>query len=1086
MPQANGLQFTARVGELPSDMFSVVSFALTEGLSQLFHGRLIMASTDPGIQASDVLEQPVDLMVWQDGAPLRRFTGVVTEFARGDTGHRRTRYELIIQPPLWRLGLMHNSRIFQTQTTDTIVRTLLEERGIVDSVFDLKRTPQEREYCVQHRESDLAFIERLAAEEGWHYRYQHGSVDGNEQPGLILADHHGDAPRLEAAEYNGKAGGSTQQPAVFRFRYEERVRAAVVATKDYTFKNPAYALMHEQSAASANQRQDYQHFDYPGRFKADASGQPFTEARLDALRNDANTANGESNRPDFTCGAKVELTHHDSARLNRDWLLTAITHVGEQPQALAEESGSRPTTYHNLFNAVPANKTWRPLCDHRPLMDGPQIAMVTGPEGEEIHCDEYGRVKVRFPWDRRQRPNEVESSENNEHSSAWLRVSQGWAGGRYGFMALPRIGHEVIVSFLDGDPDQPIITGRTHHATNTPPYSLPEHKTRTTLKTQTHKGEGSNELRFEDEADKEQIYIHAQKDLDVLTENNRTEVIKNDSHLTVENDRFSQVKNNDHTTVDGEQREKIGGDYSLTVNGSHHSKFGKGQLIEAGNEIHHKAGMKIVIETGAEVTLKAGGSFVKVDSSGVTVSGPVVRMNSGGGAGGGTAAALTTPDLPHAMTAVGEKTAPGGLADVGQRADAASVATNATGFAAASAATATVKATLAPTKTVLKEAANAVSLTASDCEFDERGRCKLHQHDSSNVSQSTVKTSTTSTSKPSSAGSKEDTTDHAEPGFHVVRKVMSKNALLQSLYGDTSAKPDSFDRLNPNISERLLPGEMIILGDPNMLECTQNEADLMNVASQVNERVQTLGEEEAQFLIDHYDLLETLTSSASTGVGAGSVMIANQIKSIEITLRDLEALHQDSYKKHGHLNSTEFFEKRRGLFKRLNFSLGKIARKSMSLGDNPKLKIALGLSSKSIVHNWKQSGVGNIPGYATHYDKLATGAKYAKFGGYLAIGLDIAVTEMRIKEACTTGTDQECTKVKYSQRGRVIGSTAGGTLGAAAGLAGCAVVGLTTAGIGGVACAIIVGAAGSVAGGIGGGSAGESGGEIIYEGVYRD
>ncbi|WP_417545702.1 type VI secretion system tip protein TssI/VgrG, partial [Marinobacter sp.] len=293
MPHANGLQFTARVGELSSDLFSVVGFTLTERLSELFHGCLELASTDPDIGASEVLEQQVDLVVWQDGVPLRRFTGVVNEFARGDSGHRRTRYEFIIQPPLWRLGLMHNSRIFQTQTTDTIVRTLLEERGIANSVFDLKRNPQEREYCVQHRESDLAFVERMAAEEGWHYRYQHGSVDGSEQQGLILADHHGDAPRLEPAEYNGKAGGSTQQPAVFRFRYEERVRVASVAMKDYTFKNPAYALMHEQSAASANQRQDYQHFDYPGRFKADASGQPFTEARLDALRNDASTASGE-------------------------------------------------------------------------------------------------------------------------------------------------------------------------------------------------------------------------------------------------------------------------------------------------------------------------------------------------------------------------------------------------------------------------------------------------------------------------------------------------------------------------------------------------------------------------------------------------------------------------------------------------------------------------------------------------------------------------------------------------------------------------------------------------------------------------
>ncbi|WP_375192911.1 type VI secretion system Vgr family protein [Marinobacter sp.] len=661
MPQASGLQFTARVGDLPSDLFSVVGFTLTERLSEVFTGRLELASFDPLIQASELLEQPVDLVVWQDGEPLRRFTGVVNEFARGDTGHRRTRYELVIQPPLWRLGLMHNSRIFQTRSTDAIVRTLLEERGLIDTVFDLKRPPAEREYCVQHRESDLAFLDRLAAEEGWHYRSEHGSVDGDTQPALIIADHHGDAPVLESARYNAQAGGSTRQPAVFRFRYEERVRVASVAMKDYTFRNPAYALMHEQAAGELNHREDYQHYDYPGRFKADASGQPFTEARLQALRNDASTAAGDSNRPDFSAGAKVTLTDHDSDTLNRDWLLTSVTHTGTQPQALEEEGGSEPTSYHNRFTAIPADRTWRPQTPHRPLMDGPQMAIVTGPEGEEIHCDEHGRVKVRFPWDR--------YSKNDEHSSAWLRVSQGWAGGQYGFMALPRIGHEVIVSFLDGDPDQPIITGRTHHATNTPPYALPKHKTRTTLKTKTHKGEGSNELRFEDEADQEQIYIHAQKDLDLLTENNRTEVIKNDSHLTVENHRFSHIKGNDHGTVDGERRERIGGDYSLTVNGSHHSKQGRNQLIEAGSEIHHKAGMKIVIEAGAEVTLKAGGSFVKVDPSGVTVSGPLVRMNSGGGPGSGSGVAAQMPAQPNGLDEISGSTPPPALAQPDTRSD---------------------------------------------------------------------------------------------------------------------------------------------------------------------------------------------------------------------------------------------------------------------------------------------------------------------------------------------------------------------------------------------------------------------------------
>ena len=703
MPQASGLQFTARVDGLPSDLFSVVGFALTERLSEVFQGRIELASTDPSIRAAEILEQPVDLVIWQDSMPLRRFTGVVNEFVRGDAGHRRTRYELIIQPPLWRLGLMHNSRIFQTQGTDTIVRTLLEERGIIDSIFDLKRTPEQREYCVQHRESDLAFLERLAAEEGWHYRYEQGSVDGDTQSALIIADHHGDAPKLEPAAYNAKAGGSTQRPAVYRFRYEERVRVASVAMKDYTFRNPAYALMHEHASGDLKHREDYQHYDYPGRFKADASGQPFTEARLQSLRNDASTASGESNRPDFSPGAKVELTEHDSDNLNREWLLTSITHTGTQPQALEEEGGSEPTTYHNQFNAIPADLTWCPQTPHRPLMDGPQIAIVTGQEGEEIHCDEHGRVKVRFPWDR--------YSKNNEHSSAWLRVSQGWAGGQYGFMALPRIGHEVIVSFLDGDPDQPIITGRTHHVTNTPPYGLPEHKTRTTLKTKTHKGEGSNELRFEDEADQEQIYVHAQKDLDLLTENNRTEVIRNDSHRTVENNDFSHVKGNEHRTVDGEQRESVGSDYSLSIGGSLHSKQGKNQLVEAGTEIHHKAGMKVVIEAGAELTLKAGGSFLKLDPSGVTVSGPSVRMNSGGGPGSGSGVAYKVPELPAEIAGSIGRPEVSQVEETTQRGNGKSAPQ-----------------VLADHSTLLKESANQGAPVVSDCEFDENGRCKLHQH----------------------------------------------------------------------------------------------------------------------------------------------------------------------------------------------------------------------------------------------------------------------------------------------------------------------------------------------------------------------
>ncbi|SDX69199.1 type VI secretion system Vgr family protein [Marinobacter mobilis] len=657
MPQATGLQFTVRVGELPADLFAVVGFEFTEALSQLFHGKLELASFDPAVAVNEVLEQPVELAVWQDGQLLRRFTGVVSEFARGDSGHRRTRYEGVVEPPLWRLGLMHNSRIFQTQTPDQILKTLLEERGIADTVFDLKRTPAEREYCVQHRESDLDFLQRLAAEEGWHYRFD---LDADTQP-LTISDHHGDTLTLAEATYNAAAGGSSRQPAVFAFNYRERVRAASVAMKDYTFQNPAYALMHERAATNLDgQRDDYQHYDYPGRFKADASGTAFTQAKLDALRNNASVASGKSNRPDVAAGTKLPLTGHNQDNLNRDWLITGVEHTGRQPQALEEEGGSEPTTYHNEFKAIPADRTWRPQASHRPLMDGPQIAIVTGPAGEEIHCDEHGRVKVRFPWDR--------YSGNDEHSSAWLRVSQGWAGGQYGFMALPRIGHEVIVSFLDGDPDQPIITGRTYHATNTPPYALPEHKTRTVLKTQTHKGEGSNELRFEDEANQEQIYLHAQKDLDLLTENDRTEVIKHDSHLTVENERISHIKASDHLTVDGERREQVGQDHSFNVTGTLHLKAGTAWLTDSGTELHIKAGQKAVIEAGAEITLKAGGSFVKIDPSGVALSGPAIKLNGGGSPGSGSGQGVQMPGMPGLVDANGGAVAPVALAEVGLRA----------------------------------------------------------------------------------------------------------------------------------------------------------------------------------------------------------------------------------------------------------------------------------------------------------------------------------------------------------------------------------------------------------------------------------
>lgn len=322
-----------------------------------------------------------------------------------------------------------------------------------------------------------------------------------------------------------------------------------------------------------------------------------------------------------------------------------------------------------------------------------------------------------------------------------------------------------------------------------------------------------------------------------------------------------------------------------------------------------------------------------------------------------------------------------------------------------------------------------------------------------------------------------------EPGFHVVQTPVSKTELLSALYGDASAKPNSFDWLNPDLGAQVLPGEMIVLGDPEGTECTQKEAELMEVAARVNAQVRSLEQDEAEFLVKYYDLLEAITSTSSAGLGAGAVMVSKQLGSIETTLKNLEVLHQESYRKHGHLNHPEFFEKRGALFKELDFALGSVARKGMSLGDDAKLKRALGLSSKSIVNSWKSAGIGDIPGYATHYDRVAKGAKYVRNVGYLGITLDASMSALKINEACTVGSDKQCQVVAYQEGGKFFGSLAGGGVGAAASGA-CVAFAVTTAGIGGVACAVIVGGLGAAVGGTLGGGVGESAGEILREAIH--
>ncbi|WP_290920401.1 type VI secretion system tip protein TssI/VgrG [Halodesulfovibrio sp.] len=626
------LHFTFKANGLSETIFNVLHFSGTETLSEPYVFTIELESAKKDIHPKFLVDNTASFYIMHNEKILREFHGIISSFTRGDTGHHQTLYTVQLVPPLMRSSLRQNSRMFQKENAQEIITQLLGELGTLDNNFDLKRTPSPREYCVQYRETDLEFIERIAAEEGILYYF----VNEKGKHTLHFVDKVYATPILkEKIEYNTLTGGMAPTTYINSFTRSSKMRQTTVTLKDYSFKNPAHKFLQEANGLHMEyQRGGYEHYDYPGRYKADTEGCAFTANRIDHLRSDAITASGSGNVPNMACGLRFTLSEHPEKECNREWLAVSVSHFGKQSKP--SEDGA--TTYSNNFSLVPSNVSWKPKPNPKPRVDGPQVAVVTGPNDEEIYCDSYGRVKVQFKWDR--------YNQADQDSSCWIRVSQGWAGRGYGMLAIPRIGHEVIVSFLEGDPDQPIITGRTYNASNIVPYKLPANKTRTVLRTDTHKGRGANEVRFEDEATKEEIYIHAEKDMNVVVEHDRTDHIKNDSHIFIENDSFKQVDNNCHLTIGGESRTQISDQHSVFVDDSSHIKTGKNHVIQAGTEIHLNAGQKIVAEAGAELTLAVGGSFVKIDGGGVHIVGSKINMNSGGSAGNGSGFAGVRPVEP--------------------------------------------------------------------------------------------------------------------------------------------------------------------------------------------------------------------------------------------------------------------------------------------------------------------------------------------------------------------------------------------------------------------------------------------------------
>ncbi|EBO4456553.1 type VI secretion system tip protein VgrG [Salmonella enterica] len=628
-----GLRFTLNIDGLEETATAVVGFSLYQCHSTPFVLEVDIASDQPDLAATNFLEKNAVLTIWQGMEAQRYVSGIINEVALGENNHWQMRYHLTIVPPLWRCGLRQNFRIFQQQDIQTLSSTLLNENGVTEWTPVFYESHPAREFCVQYGESDLAFLTRLWSEEGIFYFDWHAPQGAAQK--LVLCDDVAGVSTLGEMPFNPNTDTEVSTMCISSFRYRARTGPSSVETQDYTFKTPGWPGYYNRAAENLNgQRTQYEIFDYPGRFKDETHGEAFARYQIEGWRHDTETATCISNSPELCPGKRFTLTGHPSEALNREWQVVSCVLAGDQPQAL-HGSGGQGTTLDNHFEAIPADRTWRVPPQPKPSVDGPQSAIVTGPAGEEIFCDEHGRVRVRFHWDR--------YCPGNEDSSCWVRVSQAWAGAGFGNLAIPRVGQEVIVDFLNGDPDQPIIMGRTYHQDNRSPGSLPGTKTQMTIRSKTYKGDGFNELRFEDATGKEELYMHAQKDMTTEVLHDRTTTVNNnhtetvvvgqtvnvgtkkegghDQKITVANDQKITVQNNQTLNVNNDRKKDVGNNQDSKVVGDDTEAVEKSQNITVGKDY--------TLTVTNSLTIKVGECVLKMNKDGtILLNGVKIQLKA--------------------------------------------------------------------------------------------------------------------------------------------------------------------------------------------------------------------------------------------------------------------------------------------------------------------------------------------------------------------------------------------------------------------------------------------------------------------------
>jgi type VI secretion system secreted protein VgrG len=569
---------------LGSDVLLFHGMHAREELSRISEFQINLLSEKNNINVDDVLGKAVGVALELPDDSTRYFNGYVTRFSQGGTEGRYFRYRAEVRPWLWFLSRTSDCRIFQEMTVPDIIKKVFADHKVADFAMELTGSYKTWTYCVQYRETDLNFVSRLMEEEGMYYYFRH--TKGHDT--LVVTDSsskHKPGNHLDKLPFI--APDKLARPDIDHigsWDFSREVQPGVYAQDDYDFERPSVEIKTRKVLTRTYTPSDYEIFDYPGHYLQSGDGQQLASVRIDEYGSQFETATAVTNARGLAVGCSLNVSGCPRADQNREYLVLSADYAlqyGEYESVPQPEGAD----YQCTFVAMSTKQQFRPRrLTPKPFVQGPQTAMVVGPGGDEIYTDKYGRVKVVFHWDRRGQ------EKKDENSSCWVRVSSPWAGKNWGGISIPRIGQEVVVDFLEGDPDQPIIIGRVYNAEQMPPYELPANMTQSGVKSRSSKSgtpDNFNELRFEDKKGEEQVFLHAEKNQDIEVENDETHWVGHDRKKTIDNDETTHVKhdrtetvdNNEKITIHGARTEVVDKDESITISGNRTERVEKDESV---------------------------------------------------------------------------------------------------------------------------------------------------------------------------------------------------------------------------------------------------------------------------------------------------------------------------------------------------------------------------------------------------------------------------------------------------------------------------------------------------------------------------